>query len=49
MVQENIDYEAISKNPEVVRLIKQRMEIERKIMSLDKEAIIKLELQLLSL
>ena len=45
----NIDYSKITDNPEVIKLLKQRIELENKIKSLDEMALINYELELLSL
>lgn len=43
-----IDYTKISNNLEVIKLLKQRREIELKIQTLDDEALLKYELEILS-
>jgi hypothetical protein len=45
----NIDYSKITDNPKVIELLKQRIEIENKIKAIDETALIKHELELLSL
>jgi len=45
----NIDYSKITDNPKVIELLKQRTEIENKIKAIDETALIKHELELLSL
>jgi hypothetical protein len=45
----NIDYSKITDNPEVVELLKQRIEIENKIKAIDETALIMHEIALLSL
>ena len=45
----NIDYSKITDNPKVIKLLKQRIEIENKIKAIDETALIKHELELLSL
>ena len=45
----NIDYSKITDNPKVIELLKQKIEIENKIKAIDKTALIKHELELLSL
>jgi hypothetical protein len=45
----NIDYSKITDNPKVIELLKQRIQIENKIKAIDKTALIKHELELLSL
>lgn len=45
----NIDYSKITDNPEVIKLLKQRIDIENKIKSIDETALIMCELELLSL
>ena len=45
----NIDYSKITDNPEVIELLKQRIELENKIKAIDGTALIKHELELLSL
>lgn len=45
----NIDYSKITDNPEVIKLLKQRIELENKIKAIDETALIKHELELLSL
>jgi hypothetical protein len=45
----NIDYSKITDNPRVIELLKQRTEIENKIKAIDETALIKHELELLSL
>lgn len=44
-----IDYNKVSDNYEVIELIKQRQEIERQIMALDKDALFKYEMELISM
>lgn len=46
---EKIDWEKISKNQEVIDLLKQRDQLEKKIRNLDEEALIKYDLERLSL
>ena len=45
----NIDYSKITDNPKVIELLKQRIEIENRIKAIDETALIKHELELLSL
>jgi hypothetical protein len=45
----NIEYSKITDNPRVIELLKQRTEIENKIKAIDETALIKHELELLSL
>ena len=45
----NIDYSKITDNPKVIELLKQKIEIENKIKAIDETALIKHELELLSL
>ncbi len=45
----NIDYSKITDNPEVIELLKQRIELENKIKAIDGTALIKHEIELLSL
>ena len=45
----NIDYSKITDNPEVVKLLKQRIELEEKIKSIDPMALIYHEFELLSI
>jgi len=45
----NIDYSKITDNPKVIELLKQRTEIENKIKAIDETALIRSELELLSL
>jgi len=45
----NIDYSKITDNPKVIELLKQRIEIENNIKAIDETALIKHELELLSL
>ena len=45
----NIDYSKITDNPKVIELLKQRIQIENKIKAIDETALIKHELELLSL
>lgn len=45
----NIDYSKITDNPKVIELFKQRVELENKIKSIDETALIKHEIELLSL
>ena len=45
----NIDYSNITDNPEVIELLKQRIELENKIKAIDETALIKHEIELLSL
>jgi hypothetical protein len=45
----NIDYSKITDDPRVVKLLKLRIEIEDKIKAIDETALIKHELELLSL
>ena len=45
----NIDYSKITDNPRVIELLKQKTEIENKIKAIDETALIKHELELLSL
>jgi len=45
----NIDYSKITDNPKVIELLKQRIELENKIKAIDKTALIKHEIELLSL
>ena len=44
-----MDYSNITDNPKVIELLKQRIKIENKIKAIDKTALIKHELELLSL
>jgi hypothetical protein len=44
-----MDYSKITDNPKVIELLKQRIEIENKIKAIDENALIKHELELLSL
>lgn len=44
-----IDYDKISKNSRVIELLKEREKIENEIKSLDKEALINYELEVLQL
>lgn len=44
-----IDYDKISKNPRVIALLKEREKIENEIKSLDNEALINYELEVLQL
>ena len=45
----NIDYSKITDNPKVIELLKQRIELENKIKAIDETALIKHEIELLSL
>ena len=45
----NIEYSKITDNPEVIKLLKQRIELENKIKAIDEMALINHELELLSL
>ena len=44
-----MDYSKITDNPKVIELLKQRIELENKIKAIDETALIKHELELLSL
>ena len=44
-----IDYDKVSKNSRVIELLKEREKIENEIKSLDKEALINYELEVLQL
>jgi len=44
-----IDYNKVSDNYEVIKLIKERERIEREIKALDKDALIRYELEILQL
>jgi hypothetical protein len=45
----NMDYSKITDNPRVIKLLKKRIEIENRIKAIDETALIKHELELLSL
>ena len=45
----NIDYSKITDNPEVVRLLKERIQLENKIKAIDEMALVMHEIELLSL
>lgn len=45
----NIEYSKITDNPEVIELLKQRIDLENKIKAIDETALIKHEIELLSL
>jgi hypothetical protein len=42
-----MDYSKVTKNPKVIELLKQRIDIERKIKEIDKDALINYELEVL--
>lgn len=44
-----INYDVLSENPEVVKMLKQKIELEKKIQELDEFALVLLELQILSI
>jgi hypothetical protein len=44
-----INYEVLSENPEVVKMLKQKIELEKKIQALDEFALVLLELQILAI
>jgi hypothetical protein len=44
-----MDYSKITDNPEVIKLLKQRIELENKIKAIDENALIKHEIELLAL
>jgi hypothetical protein len=45
----NIDYSKITDNPKVIELLKQRIELENKIKAIDEMALVRHEIELLSL
>ena len=44
-----INYDVLSENPEVVKMLKQKIELEKKIQDLDEFALVLLELQILAI
>jgi len=44
-----INYEVLSDNPEVVKMLKEKIELEKKIQALDEFALVLLELQILAI
>ena len=44
-----INYDVLSDNPEVVKMLKQKIELEKKIQALDEFALVLLELQILAI
>lgn len=44
-----INYDVLSENPEVVKMLKQKIELEKKIQELDEFALVLLELQILAI
>ena len=44
-----IDYSKITDNPKVIKLLKERIELEKKIRVIDRKALLNYELELLSL
>lgn len=44
-----INYDVLSENPEVVKMLKQKIELEKKIQGLDEFALVLLELQILAI
>jgi|TARA_R110000824_G_scaffold106610_1_gene251926 hypothetical protein len=44
-----INYEVLSDNPKVVKMLKQKIELEKKIQALDEFALVLLELQILAI
>ena len=44
-----INYDVLSENPEVVKMLKQKIELEKKIQDLDEFALVLLELQILTI
>lgn len=46
---DKIDYNKVSNNPKVIELIKQREKIEEQIRKIEKRALLKYELEVLSL
>lgn len=47
--KQSIDFEAVSDNPKVVEMLKQKIELEKKINDLDEFALVLLELQILAI